>query len=146
MQNALPSKSVILYADDDPDDLVLLAEALVNFSPNVEIITCQSGFQALAHLKKLSLNDESPCLVILDINMPGKSGKEVLQEMRSMDRFKDVPVVLFSTSSSPEEKEFALRYGAGFITKPINTRQMALIADEFIDHCAEEVKRHLKTR
>lgn len=146
MQRALPSKSVILYVDDDLDDLQLLEDAFTNYSPNVEMVTFRNGLQALAYLRNLTLKEEAPCLVILDINMPGVSGKEVLKEIRSLERYRDLPVVLFSTSSSPTDKEFALRYNAGFITKPINSRQMALVADEFIDHCAEEVKRNLKTK
>lgn len=146
MKKPIPPKSVILYADDDLDDLQLLEDAFTNYSSNVEMVTCRNGLQALAYLKNLSPLEESPCLLILDINMPKMNGKEVLREIRSMERFRDIPVVLFSTSTHPADKEFALRYNAGFVTKPIDARQMGIIADEFIDHCAEEVKRNLKTR
>lgn len=142
--HATPSKSLILYADDDQDDLLLLKDAFTNYSSNIEMKTFENGFQMVTFLKELSVMDETPCLLILDINMPVKSGREALVEIRSMERYKSTPVVLFSTSSSPSDKEFAIQHGAGFITKPINGRQMALIADEFIDHCAEEVKRNLK--
>ena len=146
MTKAMPSKSIILYADDDQDDLQLLQQAFRHYSDNIEMLTFPNGFQALSYLKSLSSLDPLPCLIILDINMPGISGKEVLKEIRKMERFETIPVVLFSTSSHPQDKDFALKHNAGFITKPIDARQMAIVADEFIDHCAEEVKRSLKSK
>jgi FixJ family two-component response regulator len=61
-----------------------------------------------------------------------------------MERFKDVPVILFTTSSFPIDMPFAKRYNAGFITKPLNNSQMASIANEFIEHCTDEVKKNIR--
>ena len=76
--------------------------------------------------------------------MPVLNGKEVLLRLREMDHLQDIPVVLFTTSSQPLDKNFAMRYNAGFITKPIDVKQMTFIADQFIEHCTDEVKSRIR--
>jgi CheY-like chemotaxis protein len=75
--------------------------------------------------------------------MPRLNGKETLLKIRNMDRFEDIPVVLFTTSTFPLDRSFAEKYKAGFITKPIDMRQMGKIADEFIEHCTDEIKKNI---
>ena len=101
------SKNIVFYADDDADDLELVQDAFDNYANNVEVVTASNGIQACSYLQALGENDASPCLIILDINMPLLGGKEVLKKLRSMPRFDSIPVVLFTTSSSPLDKEFA---------------------------------------
>lgn len=144
MTKPISSKNIVLYADDDPDDLELVKDAFEHYSKNVDVITVTTGMQALSYLDKLTEYDPKPCLIILDINMPVLSGKDVLLKIRLMERFHSVPVVLFSTSSQPSDKTFALRYDAGFVIKPLDVRQMEAIAVQFIDHCSEEVRRKIR--
>lgn len=144
MMKSIVPKNVVVYADDDPDDLELVKDAFSSYSTNVEVITFTDGIQALAYLNHITPLEPTPCLIILDINMPILSGKEVLVRLRADKRFEDVPVVLFTTSSQPLDKTFAQKYKAGFITKPIDVQQMAFIADEFIDHCSEEIKKKIR--
>jgi CheY-like chemotaxis protein len=144
MTKSIPPKNIVLYADDDPDDLQLVREAFSLYSTNVEVVTVKDGIEALAYLKSLNDNDPTPCLVILDVNMPRLNGKEALVKLRSLDRYTDTPVVLFTTSSLPLDKNFAEHYKAGFITKPIDARQMVLITDRFIEHCAEEIRKNIR--
>lgn len=144
MTHAAPTKSIVLYADDDPDDLQLVREAFEQFSANVEVVTARDGTEALSYLMGLSPLDPTPCLVVLDINMPRMDGKETLVRMRALERFSDVPVVMFTTSSQPLDRSFAERFSAGFITKPIDVRQMERITGEFIEHCTDEVKRTIR--
>ena len=139
-----PDKKTIVYADDDPDDIELLKEAFYCMTENVELITCSNGAETLDYLKALSPQEPTPCLIILDINMPILGGKETLSRLRSIDRFVETPVVLFSTSSQTHDKDFARQHKAGFISKPLDIREMAKIADSFIDHCTEEVKKSLR--
>lgn len=146
MTKAIPPKNIVLYADDDIDDLQLVQEALMQYSSNVEVVTVTDGVQALAYLNNLSPLDPTPCLVILDINMPRLDGKEVLMKIRASERFKELPVVIFTTSAMRFDKDFATRYKAGFLTKPIDIRQMAVIADQFIDHCTEEVRKNIRNK
>lgn len=137
-------KSIVIYADDDPDDIELVEDAFRHFSNNVEVITFGDGSQVLSYLKNLSDTDPAPCLIILDINMPVLNGKETLIRLRQVDKFTDVPAVLFTTSSMPLDKSFAERYNAGFITKPLGYEQMEIITKEFIDHCTEEIQKKIR--
>src|SRR5215210_5461933 len=98
MTKSLAPKHLVVYADDDPDDIDLVVEAFKRFANNVEVVTFQDASQALSYLNNQSDADPLPCLIILDINMPLMSGKEALVRLRRMERYEAVPVVLFTTS------------------------------------------------
>ena len=144
MTKSIPPKNIVLYADDDTDDLMLVQDAFALFSPDVEVVTATDGIEALSYLKNLSPFDPAPCLIILDINMPRINGKETLRSIREMERYNQVPVVMFTTSSQPADKEFARKYAAGFLTKPIDLEQMQFITQQFVDHCTDEVKKNIR--
>src|SRR5690348_15033201 len=133
-------RNIVLYADDDIDDLELVQDAFSLYSNNVEVVTARDGSQVLSYLQRLREDDPVPCLIILDINMPVINGKEVLKKLRETARFENVPVVLFTTSSIMQDKGFAEKYNAGFVTKPIDVTQMEVITELFIDHCADDIK------
>lgn len=144
MTKSSTPKNIILYADDDPDDLELVQEAFARFTSNVEVITVKDGIQVLSYLKSLTPEDPSPCLIILDINMPVLNGKEVLKKLRDMEAFESIPVVLFTTSSYIQDQGFAKKYNAGFVTKPLDFSQMQIITQLFIEHCSEEIKKNIR--
>lgn len=146
MTKAIPPKHIVLYADDDEDDLMLVQEAFASYAANVEVITASDGTEALLFLENLSPLDPTPCLIILDVNMPRMNGKEALREIRKRERFEETPVALFTTSSLLLDKAFATKYKASFVTKPIDVTQMALIADQFIENCTDEIKKNIQRR
>jgi CheY-like chemotaxis protein len=137
-------KNIVFYADDDTDDLELVRDAFDRYTNNVEVITAKDGVQALAYLQSLNDFTPTPCLIILDINMPILNGRDVLKKIKGMALLSSVPVVLFSTSSSTLDKEFAKKYNAGFVTKPLDVAQMRIITELFIDHCSNEIKRNIR--
>lgn len=143
MRETLSPKYKILYADDDEDDRQLLQEVFADYSPYVEIICFVNGAAIIAYLHDLPPHAQTPCLVILDINMPLVNGKDVLKNIRSIERFANTPVVLFTTSGQLKDKQFAEQHRAGFITKPIDAEQLRTIAEIFVDHCADEVKKNI---
>lgn len=146
MTKSIVPKNIVVYADDDTDDLELVKDAFTNYSNNVEVITFTDGIETLSYLNNLRDEDIYPCLIILDINMPMISGKEVLLKIKDEPRFNKIPVVLFTTSSQNTDRSFALANGAGFITKPIYLDQMGYIADEFISHCNEDAKKSIRKK
>jgi len=135
-----PPRQIVLHVDDDPDDIQLVREAFDLHTKNVSVISLHDGFEALAWLKALRPADQKPCLSILDINMPRMDGKETLQRLRTMTQFDAVPVMLFTTSAQRFDQDFAQRYHAGFLTKPIDDRQMDAIIKNFLAHCSEDVR------
>ena len=84
MTQVVPRKNIVLYADDDEDDLLLVKDSLSKYS-NVEVVTAQDGLEALSYLRNLSAADPLPCLIILDVNMPQLNGKQVLKDIKSMN-------------------------------------------------------------
>jgi CheY-like chemotaxis protein len=136
-------KNIVFYADNDTDDLELVQEAFGRYTNNVEVVTARDGVQALSYLQALDEYTSAPCLIILDINMPLLNGKDVLRKIKDIRALASVPAVLFTTLSSPLDKEFAKKYNAAFITKPLDVSQMEIITELFIDHCIDEVKRKI---
>lgn len=144
MITSLNQNNIILYAEDDEDDQQLVEEAFSRYGSNVKIVLLNNGVETLNYLNNLSSIDSSPCLIILDINMPRMNGKEALKKIRETKRFAEVPVILFTTSSQNFDRDFAIQYNAGFITKPIDAEQMKQIADTFIKKCTSEVQKNIQ--
>ena len=137
----MATKHTILYADDDPDDLFIVTQAFKDFDNSIRIVHAQNGQEALQHLQKLEQQKVYPCLIILDINMPGMNGKDALVRIKQSDTHKDIPVVLFTTSSSSLDKEFARKWGANFITKPLAYDELEELAKTFVNLCDFEVSK-----
>jgi len=144
MMPSQPPKHLVIYADDDPDDLELVRDSFEKYAQNVELISFEDGRKALQYLLALAQQRTTPCLIILDINLPGLDGKEMLKTIRTIHHFKDTPVVLFTTSSQPTDKAFARNLDAGFMTKPLSYEQMDLITEQFIEHCAEDIRKKIR--
>jgi CheY-like chemotaxis protein len=135
-------KHLILYADDDTDDLELVSDAFRNYAENIELLTFRDGGQILNYIENDP--DSVPCLIILDINMPVIDGKKVLTRLRTMENYISVPVVLFTTSTMPLDETFADKYNAAFITKPLRAEQMAEIGDRFLEFCSDDIKAKIR--
>ena len=134
-------KHTILYAEDDSDDLYIVRQAFRHFDDSIRLEHASNGFELMELLEKLHLDNSLPCLVILDINMPGMNGKETLIRMKQSDKFNSIPVVLFTTSSADGDRAFAAKWGAHFITKPLVYDELEALARVFVGHCASEVSK-----
>ncbi len=144
MTKSLPPKSLVLYADDDTDDQELIREAFDEFSSFIELVTFENGAQLLHYIERLARLQPKPCLIILDINMPVMDGKQTLKKLRGLAECKEVPVVLFTTSTLPAEADYARHHDAGFVTKPLHTRQLHLIVSQLTEHCTDSLKEKIK--
>lgn len=144
MTQSLPPKSLVLYADDDADDIELVSDAFREYSQNIDLLTFEDGVALIDYVSSLDGLLPDPCLFILDINMPRLNGKETLKQLKTMDRFSQTPVVLFSTSTLPSDAQFASQYNAGFVTKPLDGRQIYHIVDQIVEHCNDDVKKFIR--
>ena len=133
------SKHTILYVEDDLDDLFIVQQAFESYNNSIVVVHAGNGFQALEYLNRLYESDALPCLIILDMNMPGMDGRETLIRIRQSEKFTRIPVVLFTTSSNKSDKDFAQKWGADFITKPLVYRELESLAKIFVDKCNFEV-------
>ena len=135
----MPTKHTIFYAEDDLDDLFIVKQAFQTYDGSIKIIHAHNGLEALEQLETLTEIDSLPCLILLDINMPGMDGRETLIRIKQHDRLKHIPAAMFSTSSSSLDKEFAAKWNARFFTKPLVYSEMEKMVDTFVALCDHKV-------
>lgn len=110
------SKRVFLI-DDDEDDHLFFGIGLSEFDPTIEILYDKDSETALRRLSEKM--QPLPDIVFLDWNMPKLSGRQLLGAIRANGRYNEVPVIIFTTSSSTQDKDEAKELGASyFLSKP----------------------------
>lgn len=113
----------ILMADDDPDDRLLVREAFEENSLLNNLETVEDGEELMDFLQRRGKYEEttvSPGLILLDLNMPKKSGLEALKEIKADPRLRRLPVVILTTSKSEEDIVRSYDLGVNsFIVKPV---------------------------
>lgn len=116
---------IILMADDDDDDYLLTEKALRRSKLLNKLCRVKDGEELLDYLKKRGdygngAECERPGVILLDLNMPRKDGREALREIKSDPDLKDIPVVVFTTSKAEEDIYKSYKLGVNsFITKPV---------------------------
>jgi chemotaxis family two-component system response regulator Rcp1 len=110
----------IFLAEDNPGDVDLLRVALEEHSVNCELLVAADGEKALRFLEDIGAGTLGcPALAILDLNLPKKTGREVLQRMRENPTWNSVPVVILSSSDSEKDRAETTELGASrYIRKP----------------------------
>jgi CheY-like chemotaxis protein len=109
------SNKSIVIADDDEDDIELFKSMALQFCPDLNIDTVENGDKLMHLLEHSSVPD----IIVLDLNMPYKSGKECLLEIRSREEFKDVKIFILSTSDHTEDIQFCMSKKAdNYFVKP----------------------------
>lgn len=113
----LRSVSYILVADDDLDDQELIKDALVDSHfDEGKIQFVDDGMQLIESLDKCTI---LPSIILLDLNMPRKGGKEALAELKKSERYRHIPVIIFTTSDSEIDIKQCYSLGSNaFMTKP----------------------------
>ena len=129
----MDNKLTILYAEDDYDDFIILSDAFKAFNENIEIIRAENGVKVIDYLKDTE-GFTSPGLIILDLNMPVMDGKETLVRLKSSDRYSNIPVVIFTTSSDVRDKRILEKYDVPFYTKPISYQELQPMVEMFVAH------------
>jgi CheY-like chemotaxis protein len=111
-------KHSIVIVDDDADDREIIRDAFESTTTEHEYVFIENGDKLLAYLAEQS-DLSIPSLIMLDLNMPGKDGRETLKEIKTHNRFHCIPTIVFTTSSSQRDKQIVYDLGANcFITKP----------------------------
>lgn len=105
----------ILLVDDDLDDQTFFEEALKVVDRSVTLHTAKDGVDAIEQLMV-----KTPDVILLDLNMPRMNGVEFLQELKASNRFRDIPVIIYSSFLSTCDKVEVMALGAKeFVKKPI---------------------------
>ncbi len=111
----------ILVADDDADDRFLLENAFQEERVTNSVVFFKDGVELIDHLNKKVTDEELqiPGLILLDLNMPRKDGRQVLREIKNNPRLRYIPVLVFTTSEAEKDIEESYQLGANsYIVKP----------------------------
>ena len=99
------------------------------------LLFVNSGAEVLSALHKLH-DEHLPCLIVLDYNMPGMNGADILKEINNDDRFSKIPKIVWSTSGADKFKKICLDLGAAdYVIKPNNNRDLEQIARYMLSLC-----------
>jgi len=116
-------KTNFLLVDDDADDTALFEEVLQQVDPSIGFRVADNGQDALDMLR--SGQEPLPDIIFLDLNMPRMDGRQCLAELMRDDALKQIPVIMYTTSSQPRDIAQALQNGAlCYITKPASLREL----------------------
>ena len=128
----MTSKNPIVIVDDDSDDRGLIKDAFLENNPDKNLILLENGESLIDFLTTLS-QTEYPSLILLDLNMPGKDGREALKEIKRNTKTHHIPVVVFSTSSLDKDRIVSYELGANcFLTKPSSYQEMIFLTDAIV--------------
>ena len=130
---------VILLVEDDPGDVVLVREAFEHDKVHNELRVASDGVYALEQLRDPELS--LPDLILLDLNLPRKDGREVLVEIRADPRLTAIPVVVLTTSDAEADilRSYELHANA-YVTKPVDLRQFLRVVREIDNFFVSVVK------
>ncbi|MDB5197502.1 MAG: response regulator [Flaviaesturariibacter sp.] len=128
----MANRKYILYADDDDDDRDMMETCFIPY-PDYTLLTFRDGQPLLDYLDQVK--KEQVCLVVLDVNMPLLGGIATLQRLRSDSQFADLPIIIFTTSSSPVDGDKARGMNADVITKPVSLKQLEAVTARMIEYC-----------
>ena len=125
-----PKPITILLAEDDEEDRYLIGEALDEGRVTHRLYVVENGEQLLDYLYRRGKYADLeqwpvPDLILLDLNMPRKDGREVLEEIRFDPELRRTPIVVLTTSSADEDIVRSYDQGvSGFVTKPVTFREL----------------------
>ncbi|WP_264529458.1 response regulator [Flavobacterium sp. N502540] len=121
----------ILLADDDEDDRLFFKDAFEEIKIQTKVEFANDGMQLMDHL--MNPDNALPDILFLDLNMPKKTGKECLIEIKKTERLKDIIIAIYSTSSSEEDIEDTFIQGANiYIKKPSDFNNLKKIINEVV--------------
>lgn len=109
----------IFYVEDDTDFAFIMQHAAQEVNDNLSVKIIDNGKDALMLLEQLNNERIKPRLIMLDLNLPGMSGLDLLKRIKEMPYLKYIPVIFFSTSDNPKDVRASLEFGANaYLTKP----------------------------
>ncbi|RYZ56140.1 MAG: response regulator [Sphingobacteriales bacterium] len=122
-------KHSVFIVDDDADDRESIRDAFLENNHDQDFIFMRTGDQLIDHLQTAP-RKPNPVVILLDLNMPGKDGKEVLKEIKASEALKPIPVIIMTTSSSDRDRLLSYELGANcFVTKPDSYKELMLVTD-----------------
>ena len=124
--------SNLILVDDDPDDQLLLEEALHASGKTFELLKMNNGEMLLKHLASIS-EDRFPFLIIMDHHMPGMEGADILRNIKQNKKLSNIPIAIFTgSSSSTLFKELYVLGSNCVVTKPDSFTKLKDLAESLV--------------
>jgi len=133
MENGFPK---IMMVDDDAEDRQIIKDTFEDLGYGAVIHFAENGEEAVKYLQQSV--PRLPSLIILDLNMPKMNGTQTLRFLKGNGTFAGIPVIIFSTSLNPIERDECLALGAhSYVIKPISYTQTVDVVKHFCNLCNE---------
>jgi CheY-like chemotaxis protein len=133
----------VLLVEDDPGDVLMTREAFEEHKVNNRLTVVSDGAEALAYLRHEGEYTEAvrPDLILLDLNLPRRDGREVLAEIKNDEDLRRIPVVVLTTSAADEDilRSYSLHANA-YVTKPVDFEQFIAVVRQIDDFFVSVVK------
>ncbi len=133
----------LLVVEDSNEDFRMLERLMRRMAVQNPIYRCTNGDEVLEFLYKESSNANSratlrPSVILLDLNLPGIDGRDILERLKQDISFREIPIVVFTTSSNPRDIELCYQKGAnGYLVKPMDAQGLRKTIQAFVDYWLE---------
>jgi CheY-like chemotaxis protein len=130
----------LLIAEDSDEDFEVLQLLMQQMEVQNPIYRCTNGDKVLDFLYQDGDYNNAefaprPSVILLDLNLPGTDGRDVLEQLKQDQKFKEIPIVVFTTSSNPKDVEFCYQKGAnGYLIKPVDSDALEKTVQAFVDY------------
>ena len=141
-QNFLPSLLVVEDSDADFEAFIRVIRQLSIKNP---IYRCSNGDEALDFLYHAGEYREEataprPAVILMDLNLPGTDGRDLIQQLKQDEKLKSIPLVVLTTSSNPKDVEICYQYGVNsYMVKPMGIQTLKKILHDFFNYWFESV-------
>jgi CheY-like chemotaxis protein len=133
----------LLIAEDSDEDFEVVQLLMQQMAVKNPIYRCTNGDKVLDLLYKEGGwgdfgNPPRPSVILLDLNLPGTDGRDVLEQLKQDQKLREIPIVVFTTSSNPKDIEFCYQKGAnGYLIKPVDSEELERTVQAFVDYWLE---------
>ncbi|MFQ4145814.1 response regulator [Chlorogloeopsis sp. ULAP02] len=133
----------LLIAEDSDEDFEVLQLLMQQMEVQNPIYRCTNGDKVLDFLYQEGDygNQDSvprPSVILLDLNLPGTDGRDVLEQLKQDRNLREIPIVVFTTSSNPKDIEFCYQKGAnGYLIKPVDSTELEKTVQAFVEYWLE---------
>jgi chemotaxis family two-component system response regulator Rcp1 len=132
---------VALLAEDNRADVLIIEEAIALYGLPIDLHVVDDGEKAFALIQRTEVDAEAPCpqILLLDLNLPKRTGKEVLHLVRQSQRCKDIPVLVITSSDSPKDRKEVAELGANYYFRKPSSYDEFLKVGEVLKKLLERI-------
>ena len=133
----------LLIAEDSDEDFEALKRLMKRMAVQNPIYRCTDGDEVLDFIYQEGEYENSgsaprPSIILLDLNLPGIDGRDILDRLKHDSNFKEIPIVVFTTSSNPRDIDLCYEKGAnGYLIKPMDSDELKRTIQAFVDYWLE---------